>query len=110
MRTALLLPLLVPLLLLPASAQAEPENVTRAKQRFAAGAQAYREARYKDAIDLFLEANKLDPHPELIFNVGQAWEKSGDVSNALRNYREYLRLLPGATDRATVETSIRNLE
>ena len=42
-------------------------------------AQAYREARYKDAIDLFLQANRLDPHPELIYNVGQAYEKLGDV-------------------------------
>jgi len=40
----------------------------------------------------------------------QAWEKSGDVPNALRSYREYLRLLPGASDRATVEASIKNLE
>jgi tetratricopeptide (TPR) repeat protein len=84
--------------------------VARAKARFAAGAQAYREARYKDAIDLFLEANRLDPHADLVFNVGQAYEKLGDAANALRSYREYLRLSPGASDRATVEASIRNLE
>jgi tetratricopeptide (TPR) repeat protein len=108
---ASLLALLLPLALAPASARAgDPDAEAQAKQRFATGAQAYREARYKDAIDLFLQANKLDPHPELIFNVGQAYEKLGDVPNALRSYREYLRLLPGASDRATVETSIRNLE
>jgi PEGA domain len=42
--------------------------------------------------------------------VGQAYEKLADVPNALRCYREYLRLSPGAPDRATVEASIRNLE
>ena len=111
MRKAFLLSLLLPIALTAASARAaDPDAELQAKQRFAAGAQAYREARYKDAIDLFLQANTLDPHPELIFNVGQAWEKSGDVPNALRSYREYLRLLPGATDRATVEASIKNLE
>ena len=49
-------------------------------------------------------------HADLVFNVGQAYEKIGDVSNALRSYREYLRLLPAAADRATVEASIKNLE
>ncbi len=92
------------------AAYADADDTARAKQRFAMGAQAYREARYKDAIVLFLEANRLDPHPDLVFNVGQAYEKSGDVPNALRSYREYLRLLPGASDRSTVETSIKNLE
>jgi tetratricopeptide (TPR) repeat protein len=111
MRKALLLSLLLPIVLTAASARAtDPDTELQAKQRFASGAQAYREARYRDAIDLFLQANKLDPHPELIFNVGQAYEKLGDVPSALRSYREYLRLSPGATDRATVEASIRNLE
>src|SRR5579863_9763424 len=111
MRTALLLSFLLPIVLTAASARAtDPDTELQAKQRFASGAQAYREARYRDAIDLFLQANKLDPHAELIFNVGQAYEKLGDVPSALRSYREYLRLSPGATDRATVEASIRNLE
>ena len=62
--------LLVPLLLHPSPARAGSDAVDQAKQRFAAGAQAYREHRYKDAIDFFLQANGLDPHPELVFNVG----------------------------------------
>ncbi len=109
MRTALLLALIVPLTF-SSLAHAGDDASAQAKARFQAGAQAYREARYKDAIDLFLQANRLDPHPELIYNVGQAYEKLGDVPNALRSYREYLRLSPVASDRATVETSIRNLE
>lgn len=110
MRTVSLLSFVAMIALAPVAARAEEDASTRAKERFAAAAQAYREARYKDAIDLFLQANKLEPHPELVFNVGQAYEKLGDVPNALRSYREYLRLSPGARDRATVEASIRNLE
>ncbi len=110
MRLASLSILLVPLLLVASPARADSDAVDQAKQRFAAGAQAYREARYKDAIDLFLQANGLDPHPDLVYNIGQAYEKLGDVAAALRSYREYLRLSPGATDRATVEASIKNLE
>jgi tetratricopeptide (TPR) repeat protein len=109
MRTAALLALIVPLALAPLSARAG-DPLAEAKAKFQEGAQAYREARYKDAIDLFLQANQLEPNPELIFNVGQAYEKSGDVPNALRSYRDYLRRKPGASDRATVEASIKNLE
>lgn len=93
-----------------AAAPALADNVSDAQVKFKAGATAYREARYKDAIDLFLQANKLDPHPELVFNVGQAYEKLGDVPSALRAYREYLRLAPTADDRATVEKSIQTLQ
>lgn len=97
-------------LVLVVATPARADNVADAQKKFKAGAAAYREARYKEAIDLFLQANQLDPHPELIFNVGQAFEKLGDVPNALRAYRDYLRLAPGAEDRATVEKSIKNLE
>jgi tetratricopeptide (TPR) repeat protein len=81
-----------------------------ARRHFERGAQAYREARYPEAIDAFLAAFRLDPDPGLVFNVGQAWEKLGNVANALRSYREYLRLSPRADDRPTVEASVRNLE
>jgi tetratricopeptide (TPR) repeat protein len=108
MRRLMIAVLASTLSLLAAPAHADP--IADAQDKFKAGAKAYREARYKDAIDLFLAANGLDPHPELIYNVGQAWEKLGEVPNALRAYREYLRIAPEANDRATVETSIRNLE
>lgn len=110
MRRLLLFSLVVPLLLHVSPARADGDATAQAKARFAAGAQAYREARYKDAIDLFMQANAIESHAELIFNIGQAYEKLGDVSNALRAYRDYLHQKPGAADRATVEASIRNLE
>ncbi len=103
--------LVVPLsLLLLTAAPAFGDDVADAQKKFRAGAAAYREARYKEAIDLFLQANQLDPHPELIFNVGQAFEKLGNVPDALRAYRDYLRLAPDAEDKATVVKSIKNLE
>lgn len=105
-RTPLLAFLCVLSLVTPALA----DRTSEAKARFGEGARAYREARYRDAIALFQEANALEPHAELIFNVGQAYEKLGDVASALGSYREFLRLAPNAADRATVEASIRNLE
>ncbi len=107
---SLLPPLLLGLLLLAPAARADDAAIAQAKQRFAAGKAAYSEGRYKDAVVLFNEANSLDPHAELLYNVGQSYEKLDDVSNALRVFREYLRLLPNAGDRAVVEDKCRRFE
>lgn len=81
-----------------------------AKAHFDRGAKAYREARYQEAIDAFMAAYALDPDAVLMFNAGQASEKLARVPDALRFYRDYLRLAPAASDRPAVEASIRNLE
>jgi len=96
--------------LFPDRAAGEEDAKAKARAHFESGSQAYREARYQDSIDAFVAAFQLDPDPALVFNTGQAWEKLGNVPNALRAYREYLRLAADAPDRAIVETIIRNLE
>lgn len=107
-RVRLLLLAVLSSLFFPVPASAD--DVADAKAKFRAGAAAYRQGRYEDAIDLFLQANRLDPQPALIFNVAQVYEKVGDVPSALRSYRDYLRLVPETQDRAAVEKSIRDLE
>lgn len=85
-------------------------DTAQARAVFEKAAKAYHEADYERAIKLFKRAYELDPHPALIYNVGQAYEKLGDVPAALRSFRRYLRLAPDAKDRATVEAGIKNLE
>ncbi len=99
---------LIALVLTAASARADvnPE----ARKYFEQGAVAYEEARYEEAIDHFLRAYAIDPQPVLVYNAAQGYERLGDVPNALRSYRDYLRLAPRADDRATVETRVGNLE
>lgn len=77
-----------------------------ARERFKQGAQAYTEGRYKDAIDLFFDADRLAPNPAFAYNIGLAYEELGDAANALRWYRSYLRDLPGAPDQAEIEPRI----
>src|SRR6187549_3064370 len=52
----------------------EPEAVAKARARllFEKGVSAYREGRYYDAVDIFLETNRLYPDPKLSFNIGKA--------------------------------------
>ncbi len=99
------------------SASAAPESrtpasaVTRqAKARFRAGAELYRQARYREAIAEFEAAYRLKPHGVIFFNLAQCHERLGDIPAALRAYHEYLRAVPEAEDRATVQAAMSNLE
>lgn len=91
------------------AASALGENAA-ARKAFESGAQAYREGRYQDAVQFFLQAYEEDRKPALIYNAAQAYEKAGDTPNALRSYRRFLRLAPDADDRPTVELRVKNLE
>lgn len=90
----------------------EPEAVAKARARllFEKGVSAYREGRFYDAVDIFLETNRLYPDPKLSFNVGKAFEGMGNSAGALRYYREYLRRSPDASDAQEVESHVRQLE
>jgi tetratricopeptide (TPR) repeat protein len=90
----------------------EPEAVAKARARllFEKGVTAYREGRFYDAVDIFLETNRLYPDPKLSFNVGKALEGMGNQAGALRYYREYLRRLPEAPDAHDVESHVHQLE
>ncbi len=111
----LLLGLAVGLFVSHAHAEQDPKGPTdaqreEAKNRYQEGAAAYRKGQFKDAVDLFLEADRLAPSAALSFNIARAYEKLGDASNALRWYRDYLRRDPEASDRATVEQIVHKLE
>lgn len=88
------------------AAPVSEEAQESARKTYQAGAQAYAEGRYKDAIDLFLEAAGVAPNPAFSYNIGLAYEQLEDPENALRWYRDYLRELPNAPDRGDIEPRI----
>jgi len=95
----------------PALAQ-EPsaETQAEAKAHLQQGAKAYSKRRYKDAVDHFLNANRLVPSPALSFNIAKAYEKLGDWASTLNFYRDYLRRAPSAPDREEIEKLIAKYE
>jgi tetratricopeptide (TPR) repeat protein len=85
---------------------AQEDRRANARARYEEGANAYSAGRYKDAVDLFLEADQLSPSAPLSFNVARAYEHIGDDAGALRWYRDYLRRAPTAENSADVKAIV----
>lgn len=63
------------------------------------------------AINRLLEAAQLMPsYAEPRRMLGEAYERKGDTENALKYYREYLKVYPHAPDSAKVKKKITKLE
>lgn len=95
-----------------AVALASPAHATTtavARQHFMQGQAFYKQAHYDEAIREFQAAYDARPHPAVLFNLAQCYEKLGDTASALKDYREYLRQVPDAEDRAAVETIVANI-
>src|SRR4051794_9477406 len=90
----------------PSDEAAMEQRRAAAKSKYQQGAEAYSAGRFKDAVDLFLAADKLSPSAPLSFNIARAYEKLADDAGALRWYRDYLRRNPDANNAATVRPLI----
>jgi tetratricopeptide (TPR) repeat protein len=93
----------------PSDEAAAEQRRTDAKAKYEQGADAYGAGRYKEAVVLFLAADKLSPSAPLSFNIARAEEKLGNAAGALRWYRDYLRRAPAAQNAALVQTEIATL-
>jgi tetratricopeptide (TPR) repeat protein len=94
----------------PAAGDADADARARARVLFERGVAAYSDKRYFEAIDVFLETQRVYPTPHLAFNIAKAYDHVGNQTGALRYYREYLRGSPDAADAAEVAGRITALE
>src|SRR5687767_9750403 len=96
----------------PSTAPAPPSESARsqAKLRYEAGVAAYRDGRYRDAIELFIQADRLAPSAAFSYNVARAYMQARDVPNALRWYRDYLRRSPDASNASEVKAQVLEYE
>jgi len=93
----------------PSDEAAAEQRRAEAKSKYQQGAEAYSAGRFKDAVDLFLAADRLAPSAPLSFNIARAYEKLSDDAGALRWYRDYLRRNPDASNASTVRPLIATL-
>lgn len=90
------------------SAANEQQRV-QAKAKYEQGVEAYRAERYADAVRSFLEADAISPSAALSYNIARAYEKLPDDAQALRWYRNYLRLNPSAANAGEVSQYVQHL-
>ena len=90
----------------PSDEAVAEQRRTQAKAKYERGADAYVAGRYKEAVELFLAADRLSPSAPLSFNIARAEEKLGDTAGALRWYRDYLRRSPTVRNASEVHATI----
>lgn len=88
----------------------EKTNAEKARESFTWAQKLYKQARYAEAAAKFEEAYVYRPHPVIQFNVGRCYEQLNDLPRAMRAYKDYLRLMPNATDKEAVTDAIVNIE
>jgi len=61
-----------------------------AREAYSRGLSLYSAGRFTEAADAFLAAYAKKPKPLILFNVGQAYRKCGELEQALTYYRRFL--------------------
>jgi tetratricopeptide (TPR) repeat protein len=77
-----------------ATAQQDKDLKTRAREYVTKGLAAQAAGLFDEAIIFYNDAYTLLPHPELLFNLGQAYRLKGDRVIALDYYRKYVAIQP----------------
>jgi tetratricopeptide (TPR) repeat protein len=94
-----------------ANVYADPDEETaKAKELFQRAEGRYGAGEYQEALELYQQAYKRKPLAGFLFNLGQCERKLGRCDKALVHFREFIRQLPGAPNRETVEALIRECE
>lgn len=85
---------------------------SEARQHFQTGVQHYQAERYTQAIEEFNIAYRTFASPVILFNLGQAYRSDGQLSNAVRTFRQYLDEAPNLseTQRQDVQNTIDEIE
>jgi tetratricopeptide (TPR) repeat protein len=69
---------------------AEMDDEPDARLAFHAGQAAFQRGHYTDAMESFREAYRLDPRPELLYDIGESAHRAGLLHDALEAFEAYL--------------------
>jgi tetratricopeptide (TPR) repeat protein len=94
---------------LPSSEANAELRRSRAKVEYERGSELYEAGRFQEAVQAFMAADRLAPSAPLSFNIARTYERAGDVSGALRWYRDYLRRSPNAKNAGEVRDRVAQL-
>ncbi len=89
--------------------EAQPEAESRdreARGLFDAGREAYGAGEFERALEYFQRAHELSGHPELLFNVAQAAERSRQDAIAIDAYTRFIEAMPDSPSRSVAENRL----
>ena len=69
-------------------------NLKRAEELYRNGERLYTEGSYESAILAFQESYELSKEPQLLYNIGNAYERLGDFANSRRYLDQYRAFAP----------------
>jgi hypothetical protein len=101
--------LAVALAIAAAPAVARADNRADATRHFNAAKAAEQRGDYRVAVDEYQQAYDAAPHPTVLFNIGNAYERLGEPRHAAEFFTRYLADDPKADDRVAVEQRITRL-
>ncbi len=80
-----------------------PTGTAGAEDAFREGVRAYRAEEYDRALNRFIEAQIESPdRPEILYNIGNAYYRTGDFESAADSYRQALQSAEGSLRRQTL--------
>ena len=98
-------------LVTPAPLEAQTNNKKQqARASFKSGQQLFKEKKYEEALKLFTKANRLHPHPDILFMVAQCHRNLKQYTRAVKAFKGYLKAKPEAEDKAEVTRLIEELD
>lgn len=96
--------------LIGADSQSSAESINEeARGLFEAGAAAFSDGRFQDALTYWEGSYGLSHRPELLHNIGIAHDRLGQRDEAIAKYRAFLEERPDADNRSYVERRIAQL-
>lgn len=78
----------------PPAGDDKAANLKRAEELFFNGKRLYTEGSYEAAILAFQESYELSKEPQLLYNIGNTYERLGDFANARRYLDQYRAFAP----------------
>lgn len=87
-------------------AHAQSDDDARARAHFVAGETYFADGRFADAAREFNEAYQLSGRPEMLINLSRAYERAGDVTNAVEALEVLLERYPRTSYRADAEAQL----
>jgi tetratricopeptide (TPR) repeat protein len=88
------------------AASAESANDAEGRALFEAGRAAYDVGRYASALSRFQEAYELTGHAQLLYNIGQCYDRLRRDAEAVEMFERYLAEVPDNPQRAALESRL----